>query len=154
MVNFKLHLYFPGWVGVVIIKLKANLSSNWTGLGLDLNWAWQLSLIWISGKCKVSFSRHGYLCTFLNSENTECHSRQYSQHSNSQYSTMKYSTYNFFRTFFAKISPTLNSYIFGLSYLSFRQTHSPPQRNDHIRWIRSSLGSINKVGKIRLIKSI
>ena len=40
MVNFKLHLYFPGgWVGVgvVIIKLKANLSSNWTGLGLDLD---------------------------------------------------------------------------------------------------------------------
>ena len=32
MVNFKLHLYFPGggggWVGVVIIKLKANLSST------------------------------------------------------------------------------------------------------------------------------
>ena len=29
MVNIKLHLYFPGWVGVgvVIIKLKANLSS-------------------------------------------------------------------------------------------------------------------------------
>ena len=42
MANFKLHLYFPGWVGVggwvVIIKLKANLSSNWTGLGLDLDW--------------------------------------------------------------------------------------------------------------------
>ena len=42
MVTFKLHLYFPGWVGVggwvVIIKLKANLSSNWTGLGLDLDW--------------------------------------------------------------------------------------------------------------------
>ena len=39
MVNFKLHLYFPGgvWVGVVIIKLKADLSSNWTGLGLDWN---------------------------------------------------------------------------------------------------------------------
>ena len=43
MANFKLHLYFPGWVGVggggwvVIIKLKANLSSNWTGLGLDWN---------------------------------------------------------------------------------------------------------------------
>ena len=36
MVKFKLHLYFPGvgWVGVVIIKLKANLSS--TGLGLEL----------------------------------------------------------------------------------------------------------------------
>ena len=30
-----------GWVGVVIIKLKANLSSNWTGLGLDWSWAWQ-----------------------------------------------------------------------------------------------------------------
>ena len=30
MVNIKLHLYFPGWVGVgvVIIKLKANLSST------------------------------------------------------------------------------------------------------------------------------
>ena len=41
MANFKLYLYFPGWVGgwlgVVIIKLKANLSSNWTGLGLDLD---------------------------------------------------------------------------------------------------------------------
>ena len=41
MVNFKLHLYFPGggvdeWVGVVIIKLKANLSSNWTGLKLSM----------------------------------------------------------------------------------------------------------------------
>ena len=40
MVTFKLHLYFPGWVGVgwgwlVIIELKAILSSNWTGLGLD-----------------------------------------------------------------------------------------------------------------------
>ena len=36
MVNFKLHLYFPGWVGVgvVIIKLKANLSAT----GLDLDW--------------------------------------------------------------------------------------------------------------------
>ena len=32
MVNFKLHLYFPGWM--VIIKLKANLSSTGTGL----NW--------------------------------------------------------------------------------------------------------------------
>ena len=35
MVNFKLHLYFPGWVGgvgVVVIKLKANLSSTDTGL--------------------------------------------------------------------------------------------------------------------------
>ena len=28
-------LYFPGWV--VIIRIKANLSSNWTGLGLDWN---------------------------------------------------------------------------------------------------------------------
>ena len=30
MVYFKLHLYFPWWVGVgvVIIKLKANLSST------------------------------------------------------------------------------------------------------------------------------
>ena len=30
MVNIKLHLYFPGWVGVgvVIIKLKTNLSST------------------------------------------------------------------------------------------------------------------------------
>ena len=34
MVNFKLHLYFPGWgwvggwLGVVIIELKANLSST------------------------------------------------------------------------------------------------------------------------------
>ena len=30
MVNFKQHLYFPGWVGlgVVIIKLQANLSST------------------------------------------------------------------------------------------------------------------------------
>ena len=39
MVNIKLHLYFRGWgwVGVVIIKLEANLSSNWTGLGLDWN---------------------------------------------------------------------------------------------------------------------
>ena len=38
MVNIKLHLYFPGWgwVGVVIIKLKANLSSNWTELELSL----------------------------------------------------------------------------------------------------------------------
>ena len=38
MVNFKLHLYFPGWVGgvgVVIIKLKAKLSSTGTGLA---NW--------------------------------------------------------------------------------------------------------------------
>ena len=36
MVNFKLHLYFPGWVvGVVIFKLKAKLSS--TGIGLA-NW--------------------------------------------------------------------------------------------------------------------
>ena len=36
MATFKLHLYFPGWVGVgvgvVVIKLKANLSSNWTEL--------------------------------------------------------------------------------------------------------------------------
>ena len=44
MVNFKLYLYFPGGlVGVggwvVIIKLKANLSSNWTGLGLELSLA-------------------------------------------------------------------------------------------------------------------
>ena len=39
IVYFKLHLYFPGGGGgwVVIIKLKANLSSNWTGLGLDWN---------------------------------------------------------------------------------------------------------------------
>ena len=46
MTNYKLHLYFPrwwgwvgGWVGVVIIKLKAYLSSDWTGteLGNKLN---------------------------------------------------------------------------------------------------------------------
>ena len=38
MVNYKLHLYFPGWVGeVVISKLNANLSSNRTELGLDWN---------------------------------------------------------------------------------------------------------------------
>ena len=42
MVNFKLHLYFPGWVGVgvVIIKLKANLGSTGTGVA-NWNWAWQ-----------------------------------------------------------------------------------------------------------------
>ena len=35
MINFKLYLYFPGWVGGwVIIRLKANLSSNWTELVL------------------------------------------------------------------------------------------------------------------------
>ena len=35
MVNYKLYLYFPGWVGggwVVIIKLKANLSLTGTRL--------------------------------------------------------------------------------------------------------------------------
>ena len=32
-----------GWVGVgvEIIMIKAVLSSNWTGIGLDWNWAWQ-----------------------------------------------------------------------------------------------------------------
>ena len=35
-----------GWV--VIIKLKAKLSSNWTELGLNLNWAWQYINIWFS----------------------------------------------------------------------------------------------------------
>ena len=30
MVNFKLHLYFPGCVGGVIIKLKAKLNWHWT----------------------------------------------------------------------------------------------------------------------------
>ena len=41
MVHFELHLYFPGggWGWVVIIKLKANLSPNWTGLGLELSLA-------------------------------------------------------------------------------------------------------------------
>ena len=29
-----------GWVGV-ITRIKAVLSSNWTGLGLDWNWSWQ-----------------------------------------------------------------------------------------------------------------
>ena len=31
------YVYIWGWVGVAIIKLKANLSFNWTGLGLDWN---------------------------------------------------------------------------------------------------------------------
>ena len=40
MTNYKLHLYFPRWWGwVVIIKLKAYISSDWTGteLGNKLN---------------------------------------------------------------------------------------------------------------------
>ena len=53
MANCKLGLYFTGgwsgvgwwfggWAGVVIIKLKANLSS--IGTGLNWNWAWQKNM--------------------------------------------------------------------------------------------------------------
>ena len=54
MVNIKLHLYFPGWVGgwggVVIIKLKANLSST-----SHLTSQLELSLsIHCSHLCKIS----------------------------------------------------------------------------------------------------
>ena len=47
MVNFKLHLYFSRWAGVVVIKLKANLSSTGTGLA-NCNGAWQQTDIVIS----------------------------------------------------------------------------------------------------------
>ena len=35
MINFKLHLYFPWWVGVVIIRNKAS-QSNLTGTGTEI----------------------------------------------------------------------------------------------------------------------
>ena len=58
MVNFKLHLYFSRWAGVVVIKLKANLSSTGTGLA-NCNGAWQQTDIVIS-KGAVALCHFGY----------------------------------------------------------------------------------------------